>query len=87
MCNINRWDDRECLARIGNCLKGDARIRLNEWATNDRTWYSFKREFQSLCPRRIDTANILFDVMKTNSDNYPTYAEYARRSLLRLRIK
>lgn len=22
---INRWDDRECLARIGGCLKGDAR--------------------------------------------------------------
>lgn len=83
---LNGWDDRECLARIGNCLKGDARVWLNEWVTNDRSWYNFKTQFKALCPRRIDIANILFDVMKTDSDNYPTYAEYARRSLLRLRI-
>lgn len=83
---LNRWDDRECLARIGNCLKGDARLWLNEWSTNDRSWLNFKREFTSLCPRRLDVANILFNVMKTDSTNYPTYAEYARRSLLRLRI-
>ncbi|KAL0811097.1 hypothetical protein ABMA28_010365 [Loxostege sticticalis] len=84
--NINRWDDRECLARVGNCLKGSARLWLDEWTTNDRTWTNFKRDFQSLCPRRVDSASILFNVMKTSSDNYPTYAEYARRSLLRLRI-
>ncbi|KAL0894189.1 hypothetical protein ABMA27_014214 [Loxostege sticticalis] len=86
LCRINRWDDRECLARIGHCLKGDARVWLNEWSTNERTWSNFKRDFQSLCPRRIDSANILFEIMKTNSDRYPTYAEYARRSLLRLRV-
>lgn len=84
--NIHRWDERECLARIGNCLKGDARIWLNEWRTSDRTWSNFKREFQSLCPRKINTADILYDVMQTNSNHYATYAEYARRSLLRLRI-
>ena len=59
---------------------------LNEWTTNDRNWNNFKCQFKSLCPRNIDVANILFDVMKTDSDRYPTYAEYARRSLLRLRI-
>lgn len=84
--SLNRWDDRECLARIGNCLKGDAKVWLNEWISNDRSWSNFKREFKSLCPLNIDIANILFDVMKTDSDNYSTYAEYARRSLLRLRI-
>ncbi|XP_013141759.1 PREDICTED: uncharacterized protein LOC106105849 [Papilio polytes] len=82
----NGWDDRECLARIGNCLKGDARIWLNEWVTNDRTWQNFKNQFKALCPRRVDIADILFNVMNTNSDSYPTYAEYARRSLLRLQI-
>ncbi|XP_045492375.1 uncharacterized protein LOC123691836 [Colias croceus] len=86
LCRINRWDDRECLARIGNCLKGDARVWLSEWSTNERSWSIFKRDFQSLCPRRIDSANILFEVMKTDSDRYPTYAEYARSSLLRLRV-
>ncbi|XP_028175638.1 uncharacterized protein LOC114363927 isoform X1 [Ostrinia furnacalis] len=84
--NIHGWDDRECLARIGNCLRGDARVWLNEWTTKDRSWSNFKRDFQALCPRRVDIANILFDVMQTNSDRYTTYAEYARRSLLRLRI-
>lgn len=84
--HINTWDDRECLARVGNCLIGDAKLWLNEWVSNDRSWSNFKREFKALCPRRLDVANILFDVMKTDSDNYPTYAEYARRSLLRLRI-
>lgn len=83
---IYRWTDRECLSHIGNCLKGDARVWLNEWVTNDRSWSNFKREFKPLCPRRVDVANILFDVMKTDSNNYPTYAEYVRRSLLRLRI-
>lgn len=82
----NRWDDLECLARVGNCLKGDAKLWLNEWVSNDRSWSNFKREFKTLCPKRLDIANILFDIMKSDSDNYPTYAEYARRSLLRLRI-
>ncbi|KAL0820281.1 hypothetical protein ABMA28_006194 [Loxostege sticticalis] len=82
----NNWSDNECLSRIGNCLKGDARTWMNEWVTNDRSWSNFKREFKPLCPKKPDIANILFEVMKTNSDSYPTYADYARRSLLRLRI-
>lgn len=84
--NINNWDDNECLSRIANCLKGDARSWLNDWVTNDRTWSNFKIEFKPLCSRRIDVANILYNVMSTNSDSYSTYAEYARRSLLRLNI-
>lgn len=83
---INNWSDDECLARIGHCLKGDARLWLSEWVSNDRTWTNFKTEFKPLCPKNPDIANILYDVMQTNSDNYPTYADYARRSLLRLRI-
>lgn len=82
----NNWTDNECLSRIGNCLKGEARIWLNEWITNDRSWTAFKKEFKPLCPKKPDVANILFDVMKTTSDHYPTYADYARRSLLRLRV-
>lgn len=83
---LNGWSDNECLSRIGNCLKGDARNWLNEWVTQDRSWSNFKKEFIPLCPRRLDIANILFDVMIKNSDNYPTYSDYVRRSLLRLRI-
>lgn len=44
------------------------------------------KEFKPLCPRKVYIANILFNVMDTNSDHYPTYADYARRSLLWLRI-
>lgn len=83
---INRWDDRECLSRIGRCLKGDARMWLDDWVSNDRSWTNFKVDFRSLCPRNIDIANILFDVMKTDSNNFSTYAEYARKTLLRLNI-
>lgn len=83
---LNNWNDYECLSRIGNCLKGDAKTWLSEWVTSDRTWGSFKKEFKPLCPKTLDIANILFDVMNSNSDNYLTYADYARRSLLRLRI-
>lgn len=54
--------------------------------TSDRSWSNFKREFKPLCPKTPDIANILFEVMNTNSDHYATYADYARRSLLRLRI-
>lgn len=82
----NHWEDLECLSRVANCLKGDAKSWLNEWATNDRTWTNFVKEFKSLCPPKIDYAQTLFDVMNTSSDKFPTYAEYARRSLLRLRI-
>lgn len=82
----NLWDDRECLSRVAGCLKGDARVWLNEWVTDDRSWSSFKREFRPLCPRRLDYAGILFDVLSTNSDKYSSYSEYARRALLRLRI-
>lgn len=84
--STNCWDDNECISRIANCLKGDARSWLNDWVTNDRTWSNFKVEFKPLCSRRIDIANILFEVMCTNSDDYSTYAEYARRSVLRLNI-
>lgn len=82
----NRWDDKECLSRIGFCVKGESRSWLRDWTDADRTWSSFKLQLKSLCPRRVDIANILYDVMCTESDKYSTYAEYARRSLLRLRI-
>ncbi|XP_073961495.1 uncharacterized protein [Choristoneura fumiferana] len=82
----NGWNDHECLSRVASCLKGDAKIWLSEWVTNDRTWSNFKREFKSLCPSKLDFANILFNAMNATSDKYPTYAEYARRTLLRLRI-
>lgn len=82
----NKWDDRECLSRIGGCLKGDAKSWLSEWVSNDRSWTSFKEDFKPLCCKKIDSAGILFEVMSTSSDKYLTYAEYARRSLLRLRI-
>lgn len=84
--NVNNWNDNECFSRIGNCLKGDARAWLDEWVSSDRSWGNFKKEFMSLCPRKVAVADILFEVMNTNSDNYSTYADYARRSLLRLRI-
>ncbi|XP_072936162.1 uncharacterized protein [Epargyreus clarus] len=82
----NGWGDTECLSRVSNCLKGDAKTWLNEWVTNDRSWTNFRLEFTPLCPRKLDYANILYEVMNTTSDKYSTYAEYARRSLLRLRI-
>lgn len=82
----NGWNDHECLSRVASCLKGDARIWLTEWITNDRTWSNFKREFKPLCPSKLDYATILLDAMKTTSDRYTTYAEYARRTLLRLRV-
>uniref|UniRef100_A0A2H1WBQ7 SFRICE_019665 n=1 Tax=Spodoptera frugiperda TaxID=7108 RepID=A0A2H1WBQ7_SPOFR len=82
----NAWRDHECLSRVASCLKGDAKVWLNEWVTNDRTWSNFKLEFKPLCPRKLDYANILFEAMNTTSDKYTTYAEYARRTLLRLRI-
>lgn len=82
----NSWEDCECLSRVSNCLKGDAKTWLNEWVTPDRSWSNFKRDFKPLCSRKLDYANILFEVMNTTSDKYTSYAEYARRSLLRLRI-
>ncbi|KAL4717800.1 hypothetical protein ACJJTC_000949 [Scirpophaga incertulas] len=57
---INKWDDRECLGRIGSCLKGDASTWLNDWYI-----------IRSLC---------------YNSSGYTTFAEYARKSLMRLNI-
>lgn len=84
--DVNGWDDRECLGRIGVSLRGDAKSWLNEWVSNDRSWTNFKVEFRSLCPRNVDVATILFNVMNTSSDNFATYAEYARKSLLRLNI-
>lgn len=82
----NDWGDHECLSRVAACLKGDAKIWLNEWVTSDRTWSNFKDEFKPLCPRKLDYANILFECMNTTSDKFMTYAEYARRTLLRLRV-
>lgn len=83
---LNHWDDCECLGRIGGCLRGDAKMWLEEWVTGDRTWTNFKAEFRSLCPREVDMATVLFDVMSTNSNKFTTYADYARKSLLRLNI-
>lgn len=83
---LSNWGDRECLGRIGGCLRGDAKTWLNDWVTNDRTWTNFKAEFRSLCPREVDMATVLYDVMNTNSNKFTTYAEYARKSLLRLNI-
>ncbi|GBP72922.1 hypothetical protein EVAR_41138_1 [Eumeta japonica] len=45
----NGWDDNERLSGL-DCLRGDARVWLNEWSTNDRTWTNFKRECKTLCP-------------------------------------
>lgn len=83
---LNHWDDGECLGRIGGCLRGEAKMWLNDWVTSDRTWSNFKTEFRSLCPRDVDMASILYDVMSTNSNRFTTYADYARKSLLRLNI-
>lgn len=82
----NRWADNECLSRVASCLKGDAKSWLSDWVTNDRTWSNFKIEFRSLCPRNVDMATVLYDVMRTDSRTFATYAEYARRTLLRLNI-
>lgn len=84
--DANNWSDHECLSRVASCLKGDAKVWLSEWVTNDRSWSNFKKEFKPLCPSKLDYANILFNAMNTTSDKYQTYAEYARRTLLRLRI-
>lgn len=83
---LNRWDDHECLAHIGRCLKGDAKSWLDDWVTSDRSWSNFKADFKCLCVKRVDTANILYDVMSTDWNSFRTYAEFARKSLLRLRI-
>ncbi|XP_073950046.1 uncharacterized protein [Choristoneura fumiferana] len=82
----NGWDSYECLSRVSACLKGDAKHWLNEWVCNDRSWSNFVKEFKPLCPRRLDYANILFETMNSSSDTFVTYAEYARRTLMRLRI-
>ncbi|KAJ8718423.1 hypothetical protein PYW08_002660 [Mythimna loreyi] len=84
--NLNGWDDHECFGRIGGCLRGDAKTWLNHWVTSDRSWSNFKAEFRSLCPREVDMATVLYDVMSTTSNKFTTYAEYARMSLLRLNI-
>lgn len=84
--DANGWSDHECLSRVASCLKGDAKVWLGEWVTNDRTWSNFKKEFKPLCPSKLDYANILFEAMNSTSDKYATYAEYARRTLLRLRV-
>lgn len=65
---VNQWTDLECLSRVANCLKGDARSWLNEWTTSDRSWSNFSKQFMSLCPRKLDYANILFEVINTTSE-------------------
>lgn len=60
---INNWSDNECFSRKGNCLKGDAWSWLNERVTIDRSCSNFKREFKPLCPKQLDIANILYEVM------------------------
>lgn len=82
----NGWEDSECLSRVAHCLKGDAKTWLDEWTASERTWTTFKKEFACLCPKKIDFAQTLYEVVNTSSDKFPTYAEYARRSLLRLRV-
>lgn len=84
--SLNHWEDLECLSRVAHCLRGDAKTWLNEWTTNDRSWSNFVKQFKSLCPQKTDYAQILSEVINTSSDKFPSYAEYARRSLLRLRI-
>lgn len=84
--HANHWDDLECFSRVAHCLKGDAKTWLNEWATNDRSWSNFVKEFKSLCPQKINYAQTLHEVINTTSDKFSSYAEYARRSLLRLRL-
>lgn len=37
-CVGNRWDDNECLPRIGNCFRGKARSWFSQWVHNIRTW-------------------------------------------------
>lgn len=54
--------------------------------TNDRTWSNFVLEFKPRCPSKLDYANILFEAMNATPHKYSTYSEYARRTLLRLRI-
>ncbi|KAH9628162.1 hypothetical protein HF086_006793 [Spodoptera exigua] len=82
----NHWDDFECFSRVAHCLRGDAKVWLNEWSTNDRSWFNFVKEFKSLCPQKINYAQILHEVINTTSERFLSYAEYARRSLLRLRV-
>lgn len=82
----NRWDDFECFSRVAHCLRGDANTWLNEWSTHERSWSNFVKEFKSLCPQKIDYVQILHKVLNTTSDDFLSYAEYARRSLLRLRV-
>lgn len=65
---INNWDDYKCVSLVSGCLKGDAKVWLNEWVTNDRSWSNFKREFVPLCPHKLDFANILYETMNTTSD-------------------
>lgn len=83
--DISKWDDDERLSKIANCLN-DTRRWLNDWITNDRSCSNFKAKCKPLCAQRIDVAQILYDVMSTNLDRYSTYAEYARRCILRLNV-
>lgn len=70
--HLNAWDDRECLGHVSNCLRGDAKTWLNDWVTTERTWSNLKVAFRSFCPQSIDIATVLFEVMCTNSNKFPT---------------
>lgn len=37
-------------------------------------------QVRSLCSRNVDVATILFEVTCNNSNEFPTYVEYARKS-------
>ena len=82
----NHWDDFKCFSRVAHCLRGDANTWLNEWNTHERSWSNFVKEFKSLCPQKINYVQILLEVLNTTSNNFLSYAEYARQLLLRLRI-
>lgn len=52
----------------------------------DLKWSNFKDEFKTLCSRKLDYANILFECLNTIFDKYTRNAKYARRTLLSLRV-
>lgn len=41
---LNKWNDAECLSRIGHCLKGDAKSWLDEWVTYYGSYHTTSNE-------------------------------------------
>jgi len=83
---LNDWTDRECLSRVASNLRGASRSWLRDWVIKDRSWSKFVEDFGALCPREIDEAEILAKVMGYRSEDFPTYAEYARKTIMKLNI-